>query len=407
MKRKLRRLMVTVFILIILCTGFTTQAAEEQIKVSEKEYAIVLNDAANAFIGNKTPVSGAVGTKVFLTYTVHKVNSNYATNGGVLATNRADGTWPTAYGSWLWSSYQREAGNALLQEGFTYIFRLERTEEGFTYQGLKMKEDKVLNIQFTKGDSLNEAFPYYGIWTGGTKEDTVNVVLTHVRCYDENGNDLGLKSNLDPSKVKVYEDGEVEDYKDIKGGYYCKDKETLLVLNEQKVAYIENSTEVKEVDYKITYGTQLILKYPEGKEIWNYTHLKITDDKENEYKRLQDAKVTFVTGEENIVKPVNADTRYRVEKPENPTKEGDEFLGWYLGNGTEYKFDNVILESITLYAKWRDGDGHEYLAVNQEIEKSFDYEPVIAISASVLVLLGIVTGYIILIKKRGKKNEKA
>ena len=70
----------------------------------------------------------------------------------------------------------------------------------------------------------------------------MNAVLSHVRCYDENGNDLGLKSNLDPSKVKIYEDGEVEDYKTVEGGYYCKENDTLLVLNDQKVAYKDNGS---------------------------------------------------------------------------------------------------------------------------------------------------------------------
>ncbi|MBQ4284200.1 MAG: InlB B-repeat-containing protein [Lachnospira sp.] len=407
MKRKLKHIVAIAFAFVLLFTAFPTQAAEELIKISDKEYAVVITDAANALLCNKTPVSGAVGTKVFLTYTVHKLNSDYATTSGVTGTPRADGKWPCSYGSLLWNSSQRDVGGNLFDEGYTYIFRLERTEEGFTYQGLKMKGDKVANIQFTKGDAYNDEYCYYGIWTGGTGKDTVNAVLTHVRCYDENGNDLGLKSNLDPTQVKIYEDGEAEDYKVVKGGYYCKANKTLLVLHEQKVAYIEAGAEGKEVDYKVMYGTQLILKHPEGKEIWNYTHLKITDDEDNVYRRLQDAKVTFVTGEKNIVKPVNVDTRYRVEKPENPTKEGDEFLGWYLGNGKEYKFDSIITESITLYAKWRNGDGEEYLAVNQEIGKTFNYEPVIAISASVLVLAGLITGYIMLIKKRGKTNDKA
>lgn len=399
MKRKLKKVMIMAFALVLLCTGFTARA-EEQIKVSDKEYAIVLNDAANVFIGNKTPMSGAVGTKVFLTYTVYKVNSNYATQDGVIATTRPGEKYPSTYGCQLWSS-----GTRLFQEGYTYIFRLERTEEGFTYQALKMKDDKVANIQFTKGDATNDEFPFYGIWTGGTKEHTVNAVLTHVRCYDENGNDLGLKTNKDPSVVKFYEDGEEDDYTDVKGGYYCEENDTLLVLDENKVAYIDNRTEGIEIDYKLMYGTQLTLSYPEGKENWDYSYLKLTDGEDNVYRRLQDAKVTFINGKETIVEEVNADNRYRVEKPEDPTKEGDTFLGWYLGNDTEYKFDGAITESITLYAKWRDGDGHEYLAVNRAID--FDFEPIIAISLSVLVLAGLITGYIMLIKKRRNRNEKA
>lgn len=407
MKRKLRNIVMVAVAMALLFTALPVQAAKEQIKISDKEYAVVMNDAANAFLGNKQPVSGVVGTKVFLTYTVHKVNSDYATTSGVLATTRADGTYPTAYGSNPWSSTQRENGGLLFKEGYTYVFRFERTEEGFAYQALKMKDDKVSNIQFTKGDILNQPFPYYGIWTGGTSKDTVNVVLTHVRCYDENGNDLGLKSNLDPSKVKIYEDGETEDYAEIKGGYYCKENNTLVVFNEHKEAYIDNGTEGKEADYKVMYGTQLIFKYPEGKDIWHYTHMKITDDQDNIYRRVQNAKVTFVTGDKDIVKEVNADTRFRVEKPEDPTKEGDEFLGWYLGNGKEYKFDGILTESITLYAKWRNGDGQEYLAVSQDAANLLDLEPVIAISASVIILAGLVAGYIILLKKRGKINEKA
>ena len=401
MKKKLSKIVVLAMSLILLCTGFTSYAAKEQIKISDKEYAIVLNDAANAFIGNKNPVSGVVGTKVFLTYTVHKLNSNYATQDGVIATNNAAAKWPSSEGCQIWSS-----GSRLFQEGYTYVFRLERTEEGFAYQALKMKDDKVANIQFTKGEATNDKFPYYGIWTGGTSEHTVNAVLTHVRCYDANGNDLGLKSNLDPRKVKIYEDGEVEDYGTVAGGYYCEENKKLLALNDQKVAYVHDGKKGQEISYKILYGTQLTLSYPEGKEIWNYTHMKVKDDKDNVYRRLQNAKVTFVTGEETIVKDVNVDTWFQVEKPKDPTKSGDTFVGWYLGNDEEYKFDSVVTESLTLYAKWRNGEGHEYLAVGGDVN-SFDYEPIIAISVSVLALVGIVVGYIIIVKKRRNRNGQA
>ena len=191
----------------------------------------------------------------------------------------------------------------------------------------------------------------------------------------------------------------------MKGGYYCEENNTLLVLNEHKVAYIDNGTESTEVNYKVMYGTQLILSYPEGKEIWNYTHLKFTDSENNVYRRLKDAKVTFINGKETTTEMVNVDNRYRVERPKDPTKEGDTFLGWYLGNDTEYKFDGVITKSITLYAKWRDGDGHEYLAVSED-STPINLEPVIAITLSVIVLAGLVIGYIILVKRR-KRNDKA
>lgn len=407
MKKKIRKIVTMAFAVILLCTGFTANA-KEQIKISDKEYAVVLEDASNVFIGNKTPVSGEVGTKVFLTYTVEKLNSNYATTSGVVATTRPHDAYPSSYGSQLWGSTQRDIGGLLFKEGYTFVFRFERTEKGFEYQALKMKDDKVANINFTLGTSVNDAFPFYGIWTGGTADDSVNAVLTHVRCYDENGNDLGVDTNA-LSKVKIYEDGEVENYEDIKAGFYCKENDTLLVLHDNKVAYVESELLGKEVDYRLMYGTQLTLKYPEGKEIWHYTHMRVTDSHDNIYFRLQDAKATFITGEEKIVKEINADTRYRVEKPEDPTKKGDEFLGWYLGSEQEFDFDSYTTESVTLYAKWRDGDGHEYLAVDSEgVNKwSIDFEPIIAIGASAVILAGLVVGYIILAKRRGKKNEQA
>ena len=129
--------------------------------------------------------------------------------------------------------------------------------------------------------------------------------------------------------------------------------------------------------------------------------MKITDEEENAYLRMKDAKVTFVTSEETFVKDANVGNRFRVEKPEDPTKEGDTFVGWYLGNGEEYKFDSFLTKSITLYAKWRNGDGHEYIDISEEAP-AFNYEPVIAISLSALVLAGLVTGYIILVKRRRK-----
>lgn len=402
LKSKLRNVAVMAMAFVLLFTAFPSKAAEEQIKISDKEYAVVLKNASNVFIGNKTPMSGEVGTKVFLTYTVHEVTENKATQNGVVGTTNAAVRYPGEEGCQIWSS-----GSKLFQEGYTYIFRLERTEDGFAYHGLKMKDDKVANVLFTKGEVKNDKYNYYGIWTGGTSKDVVSATLTHVRCYDENGNDLGIKSNRNVSMVKVHENGETNNYAEIKGGYYCKETRTLLVLDENKQAYLENSTESKEVSYKVMYGTQLSLMYPEGKEIWQYSTLKITDEAGNIYRCMQDAKVTFVTGEETIVKSANAKTRYRVEKPEDPTKEGDSFVGWYLGNDTEYKFDSPITESLTLYAKWRDGDGHEYLAVGQEAKFNINYEPIIAITLSTVVLAGLVIGYIALVKKRRDRHGQA
>lgn len=46
-----------------------------------------------------------------------------------------------------------------------------------------------------------------------------------------------------------------------------------------------------------------------------------------------------------------------IEMPEDPTREGFEFDGWYLDPGGTVPWDpetDVVTESITLYAGWRE-----------------------------------------------------
>ena len=46
-----------------------------------------------------------------------------------------------------------------------------------------------------------------------------------------------------------------------------------------------------------------------------------------------------------------------MEAPEEPNREGFEFDGWYLDSAGTMPFDpeaNVVTESITLYAGWKE-----------------------------------------------------
>ena len=77
-KRSLRGI-TALLCAMFLCTGIPVHAEEEQVKISDKEYAVTLKDAVNVFIGNEKPVSGEIGSKVFLTYTVEQVTKNTVT----------------------------------------------------------------------------------------------------------------------------------------------------------------------------------------------------------------------------------------------------------------------------------------------------------------------------------------
>ena len=62
--------------------------------------------------------------------------------------------------------------------------------------------------------------------------------------------------------------------------------------------------------------------------------------------------VTFMDGlEEYLVIPVVSGAK--VEKPEDPVKEGFVFLGWFL-NDEEFDFETPITENIILVAKWEE-----------------------------------------------------
>ena len=70
--------------------------------------------------------------------------------------------------------------------------------------------------------------------------------------------------------------------------------------------------------------------------------------------------VTFNVEGKEFEKQNAKDNNFKAAKPENPTKKGYNFAGWYTknadGNWAEkpFNFDTTITEDITLYARWRE-----------------------------------------------------
>ena len=86
MQQKMKRAVCLIASVMLLCSSFTVRADEEQVKVTDKEYVVTLSDALNLYMSNDKPVSGEVGSKVFLTYTVEKVSKNTARQNGIVGT---------------------------------------------------------------------------------------------------------------------------------------------------------------------------------------------------------------------------------------------------------------------------------------------------------------------------------
>ena len=69
--------------------------------------------------------------------------------------------------------------------------------------------------------------------------------------------------------------------------------------------------------------------------------------------------VSFDTNGGSEVAPQIVESGQKVAKPEDPTKDGWTFLGWYEDSGltNEFDFSTLVTADITLYAKWRANPG--------------------------------------------------
>ena len=583
-KRRLKKAFCMLACVMLLCDGLPVRAANEQIKISEKEYVVTLSDALNLYMSNDKPVSGEVGSKVFLTYTVEKITNNTATQNGIIGTKDNTAEYPYEKNGRMYFENQK----LLFEEGYTYVFRFERTEDGFEYQCAKLKGTEAVGINFGNSTQIPavESYQYYGTWIGGHVGENISAILNHVRCYDQDGNDLGIHFNssggilqnqvnalldvhltvdstysfsLEDARtvaisnkyatksdtvymeyevenvtqddtyqqgliatgvptaeyphadgqgllqVKVYEKGQgetpllreggkyficfsrkedgfdgiiqctvngktetfsfayatgtyrpsysyfalwlgegpaygvsadfknfkcydaegnslgvqlnqrnvqisheggLEDYSKSQAVYYCKNNNGFLILQDGQTITRQIEGIKEEGTYQILNDTNLYLLFDDGKELYDYTYLQIADEDGNIYKRLKESTVTFVTGDKTIKVRAEEKNGYRVKKPEKPIMEGNTFKGWYLGDETAFDFDTVVTEGITLYAKWQDGDGIEYLAAN--FSENINVPMIIAVSVSAGIIIGSVIGCILIVrrKKNGSKKGK-
>ncbi len=81
---------------------------------------------------------------------------------------------------------------------------------------------------------------------------------------------------------------------------------------------------------------------------------KVTSNLTIYAKFMRKAKVSFNTNGNGTIADAITNIKGRIEKPEDPTKVGYEFGGWYKDAEftTEFDFDSVVSEDITLYARF-------------------------------------------------------
>lgn len=273
----------------------------------------------------------------------------------------------------------------MLQEGAKYFIVFVKNNDDFSglVQCTKNGKTETFTFPMRAGEYTQDS-KFYSVWIGeGGMESSISAEIRKFKCYDESGNNLGAQTNK--TSVAISHSGEVENYSKVNGVFYCSAKKALIVLENNKKGYREVDHKKEQFNYIIYNDTQLQLKFNSGKDIYEYKNLIITDGEGNRYQRLKSATVRFVTGDDTITEKVTAENGFRAVKPKDPKKSGNTFMGWYLGNGKQYNFENIVDKSITLYAKWKDGNGNEYIAVDEKFS-SRDYKMTIAICISAILV---------------------
>lgn len=364
----------------------------------EHSYEFSLKDASTVAISNSRRTTSNV---VYIEYTVKNLNPEGVTQSGVINTTVPTGKYPhgVSRGLLRWNYSKTPEECKLLTEGASYVVRFEKEDGDFSAMIKRIvngKEDYIsctgLDGEFTDGG-------YYSLWFGEACKLTADFV--NVKCYDGDGNNLAIQTN---QGVGIIHHGNLEDYSECEAVYYCVKNDTFVSLDDECNA--SKWTDGDESSMAGTYyinASKLYLTVGNETEEFDYVFESFTDTNKNKYLRLRDVNVRFVSGviggDDIEQVTVTAKDGYKLGKPSDPTKKNNTFKGWCLGDGTDYDFDAVVTEALTLYAKWEDGDGNEYLAT--EVSGSAIAAPIVVVGVSVLLVAGTaVTGVFILRRRR-------
>ena len=368
----------------------------------EHSYDVKVTDKAIMFIGNKyIPTSDTV----YIEYTVKSGNQTKVEQAGYVLTDGPYLGFPYLNGYMSFNQYPRDLNTMtpgpLLEEGASYVIRFEKKDDRLEVTGQKTVDGKttLLEMKAEYGEYIKSQ-NYIGLWLSGMNEHPNSFELVNFKCYDSNKKNLGVWLNLG-GEITHY--GALENYEQLNGIFYNEKDNTFMELYYDKTAAVTDANGSRqEGTWSISDEMQLTLTVDEETVSYEYLYTHIKDSAGNTWNRLGDYTVTFDTGKgsEIAAQLVGLEQGYRAVKPEDPTLEGDTFMGWYTSNGEEYDFDAIVTGSVTLYAKWKNTEYQKIDAVHTEEPIS----PWVKIGAVVL-LAGIAAAVLLIV--RGKKYAKA
>lgn len=343
---------------------------------------------------------------IWMEYEIKNVTCNMK-QPGFLTSNSPTSVYPYTQGYMNYQQYWEGQPIELALEGAKYLIRFTKTKEGMEVTARYTLNGKHTYLTYPlEVGAYDQAYGYVGLWLGGG--GTLSATFKNFKCYDGEGKNLAVQTNK--SDVEVIHYGGLEDYSPIEAMYYCKENNTIIALDQERNAAIQNLEDKTSISgtYFSEDGSVLAVKIDGKTANYDNAYSYIKDKDGNKYFRLKEYSVRFVTGTEVSTEKANMKNSYIVPAPTEPVMEGNTFKGWCLADGTEHDFDKIVTKSITLYAKWVDGEGNEYLAtdfVDAIVEPSVNVPLIITICACALLVLATAGGAIYVLKK-GKRHEE-
>ena len=382
--------------------GYVTKGAVKLKKATNvrQSYDVTVEDQCNIAISN---LKATDSSKIYIEYKVASADYEFS-QCGVAMSGEPTSDYPHRFGA-LKMFYYKEAQTQveLLDVGAEYIIMIERVEGGFHVIVQKTKDNQTsTSLIGTLSGTYKDAFSFVSLWFGAGATQRGTFKLENFKIYDENQNSLGVQCNVAASIVNK---GELEDYAGCEAAYYCKDKESFIALYaDKKIKFTENNQTI-DGTYEVVDNVMTAL-FTDEEEKYEYLFKRITDDEGNVYERLYNYQVRFVTGcdTEIPMQELTNETGYVAMRPDEPAMKGYEFLGWHTSDGTEFDFNQVVTESVTLYAKWSGDGGITFLANDTIFDGTYIY-----ITAGALVLIvGLVIGVTFIVRsmKNGRSKKQ-
>lgn len=365
-------------------------------------YTLKASGIQNIAISNKIPLTT---NKMYIEYTV-KATESKTNQTGIAFSNQPEANYPHTKGLLRYEGDgEKYSGDYLLQEGAEYLITLERSEKGFTVLVQMTKDGKttITSLPSVYGEH-DPASRFFSLWFGEGSGCELDFTLENFKMYDENYQNLEVQTNREGVTIRHH--GALTDYSDCEAVYYCKEDVSMYALFEDKSYVFTKGSEDKKGTYSIN-NNKITFAEGENTEEADYLFKQITKEDGKVYDRLYTYKVSFVTeGNEEIETQIlSAKTGYYIAEPKAPTYKDYTFDAWCTWDGQEYDMKQVVTESTTLYARWKDGNGVTYLAQGNAGRLLDSPYVVVVVSVAVLALAAVGSGFII--KTGGKKNAKS